>query len=52
MTVAEQEAIAQAQSAVARLVSLLAKSADKAAYREAKVAERTLEWIAARIKPS
>lgn len=43
-------ALAQAQSAVAHLVSILAKGDDKPAYREAKAAERTLEWIAVRLK--
>ena len=38
----------KAQRAVARLVSLLAKSGDPLAYREAKVAERALDWIASR----
>ena len=44
----ELEALVKAQSAVAALVSALAKSPDKAACREAKVAERALEWIAGR----
>lgn len=48
----EQEAMKKALSAVAHLVSLLAKGQDQPAYREAKVAERALEWVALRIGKS
>lgn len=41
-------AINKAQSATAHLVSVLSKSEDKHAYREAKVAERALAWVAGR----
>jgi hypothetical protein len=47
---AEQEALDKALSAVAALVSILAKGDDKAVYREAKVAERALEWVALRLR--
>jgi hypothetical protein len=43
-----KEAVRQAQSAVARLVSVLAKDGDLHAYREAKAAERAIDFVAGR----
>jgi hypothetical protein len=45
-----KEALAEARSAVARLITALAEENDRPAYREAKAAERALEWIATRLK--
>jgi hypothetical protein len=45
------DALAKARSAVAHLVSLLAKGDDQGAYREAKVAEKELYWVATRLAP-
>ena len=44
-----KEALAKAQSALAHLVRTLAKTSDSDAYREAKVTERTLDWVALRL---
>ena len=44
-----KEALAKAQSAMAHLVRTLAKTSDSDAYREAKVTERTLDWVALRL---
>lgn len=43
------DALKRAQSAVARLVVVLSKGDDPHATREAKVAERTLDWISVRL---
>jgi len=43
------DALRKAQSAVARLVVVLSKGDDVHVIREAKVAERTLDWISARL---
>ena len=44
-----KEALAKAQGAMAHLVRTLAKTSDSDAYREAKVTERTLDWVALRL---